>query len=884
MNKLLTGLLCLLLLQLTFQPASAVVYYSRTSGGNWNDNTSWSTTGYGQSTNTGTFPKSGDVAYIGDTYTIVINVSCTTSTLIIGDGGSGILEYSSAGNYGLVVISNLTINNGASLRYNGNATRTHTLHVGGNISNSGTMDLYADANDLVNLLFYRPANSIVTGNGTFDLNTVTVNKSTSSSFSVDVQSTTFESGIRELVLTYGTYHHNNSSTYSVNSSGSAFSIPADGVIRVSQGTLHLSPNQSEVTLSGTITLSGGTLLIGASSGTGGLRYDKLTSFNPRLDIQSGSMEVYGSLTFKTGAGSDPLNFTMTGGSLLLHSGSTGNSEPVFRINDVSGSVFSITDGHIILQAPNLAGTTTSDFSICGTNGSVTSAGGTIQFGNNLTAANAVFTFTPQGSISFPNLRVSGPSSLAGTLCPVAGNTADIRCISLSIEDQKTFDIRSADGASGVNRTMTITGNSDGIHALLNDGNYFARTSTLSLEGGEGQELGGNGTFNLYNLDMSSSGGSTLGQNISIEGQLNLNSGIIYSGPGHLLTLKSGAVCVGASESSYIDGQLAVEVASVAIQNISLPVGKDGAYRPVTFQVQHSTASNVVYTAEILNSNPRDLGYTIPSGIDRISGVRYLSLQRSGAANFNTATITLSYGADDGVDDPSNLRLMRYNGSGAWISINGEGSAPVAGSITSSSFNSFGTLFTFGNNGGGTNPLPVDWLYVIVKSGNNGNTISWSTGSEKESDFFEVQRSSDGIYYDVLGRIDAAGNSTDQRTYQWLDRKTIPGISYYRIRQVDLNGSYSYSAVRVVSTDKDWANVFPNPLPNRQVNVEWSPLESGIFEYRLISAAGNIIYAGSSSENGQVQVLDLPLNTNPGNYFLHLTASSGEELIRKIRLE
>ena len=85
-------------------------YYSKTNGGNWNDNSSWSTTGYGQATNSGTFPKSGDYAYIGDGYTIIVNVNCTTSYLFIGQGTSGELEYSSAGSYNLTYITNVTVN------------------------------------------------------------------------------------------------------------------------------------------------------------------------------------------------------------------------------------------------------------------------------------------------------------------------------------------------------------------------------------------------------------------------------------------------------------------------------------------------------------------------------------------------------------------------------------------------------------------------------------------------------------------------------------------------------------------------------------------------------------------------------------------------------
>ena len=57
---------------LILNKANATTYYSKSSGGNWNDNTTWSTTGYGQSTNSGTYPKTGDSALVGDGYLVYV--------------------------------------------------------------------------------------------------------------------------------------------------------------------------------------------------------------------------------------------------------------------------------------------------------------------------------------------------------------------------------------------------------------------------------------------------------------------------------------------------------------------------------------------------------------------------------------------------------------------------------------------------------------------------------------------------------------------------------------------------------------------------------------------------------------------------------------------
>ncbi|MBL0063783.1 MAG: hypothetical protein IPP38_01930 [Bacteroidetes bacterium] len=71
-------------------------------------NATWSTVGYGNATNTGTYPKAGDVANVGNGYTIYINAVVTCATLNIGQGTSGILEFKSTGNYSLTVTGNIT--------------------------------------------------------------------------------------------------------------------------------------------------------------------------------------------------------------------------------------------------------------------------------------------------------------------------------------------------------------------------------------------------------------------------------------------------------------------------------------------------------------------------------------------------------------------------------------------------------------------------------------------------------------------------------------------------------------------------------------------------------------------------------------------------------
>ena len=151
----------------------ATTYYTRTSGGNWNANTTWSTVGYGNATNTGTFPVAGDVVDIGDGYTVMINAAVNCATINIGQGVSGILEFRSTSNYTVNVSGSVTVNTGAKFWYNSAVNRTHQVNIAKNFTNYGQVDFYVGVGQLVNLTFNTNSSSIVSGTGTWDLNNVT---------------------------------------------------------------------------------------------------------------------------------------------------------------------------------------------------------------------------------------------------------------------------------------------------------------------------------------------------------------------------------------------------------------------------------------------------------------------------------------------------------------------------------------------------------------------------------------------------------------------------------------------------------------------------------------------------------------------------------------
>jgi hypothetical protein len=113
------------------------------------------------------------------------------------------------------------------------------------------------------------------------------------------------------------------------------------------------------------------------------------------------------------------------------------------------------------------------------------------------------------------------------------------------------------------------------------------------------------------------------------------------------------------------------------------------------------------------------------------------------------------------------------------------------------------------------PLPVALTaFTATATGPAAVRLAWATASEKNSARFEVERSTDGRTFAPIGAVAAAGSSSALHRYEWLDRQLPPGAPrrYYRLKQVDTDGTFAYSPVRVVALAGAAAglSLYPNP--------------------------------------------------------------------------
>ena len=117
-------------------------------------------------------------------------------------------------------------------------------------------------------------------------------------------------------------------------------------------------------------------------------------------------------------------------------------------------------------------------------------------------------------------------------------------------------------------------------------------------------------------------------------------------------------------------------------------------------------------------------------------------------------------------------------------------------------------------------LPVELLNFDAISNNFQNSVSlvWATASEINNSYFEIERSIDATHWTTIEKIEALGNSNTTIEYQTEDDSPLKGVSYYRLKQADINGTFSFSPLKIINrTDNSKLNLYPNPA-NRFITI------------------------------------------------------------------
>ena len=447
----------------------------------------------------------------------------------------------------------------------------------------------------------------------------------------------------------------------------------------------------------------------------------------------------------------------------------------------------------------------------------------------------------------PTLDVSAQ---VGAIWMYAGSTLNLGAQTLSV----SFDILNCG---------TINGNT---------GRVVLNSSAIQV-----QNLSGStGTYNLNNLTVNNSFGLspqvTLNRSITVSGALLLTSGIVNTTTTNILAMGNSATSSSGSQSSFVSGPMSKSGSA----NFTFPIGKGQEWRRLRVS---NFSSAALFRAEYFDS-PHSPSTPVTSPLTDVSEIEFWQLDRIGAGGDANVSLFWENVGYSYINNCPDLTIAKWNGT-SWVET---AASAVAGSTctgsgtgtitTNSRVTSF-SPFTFGSKtGGSVNPLPIELKELKVGCLDKTGVITWETASERNNDFFTIERSTDGVNFEKRGTVKGSGNSIRNTTYSYSDKHVPDGLVYYRLRQTDVSGRSEVSKVIVAACETGdlFFSVFPNPNTGSfQVQCQVP-----ITDVRIVNSLGALVQQYESlPANAQLQI------SQPGVYLLTCTLLNKTQTVKLI---
>ncbi len=604
-------------------------------------------------------------------------------------------------------------------------------------------------------------------------------------------------------------------------------------------------------------------------------------------ISSPYFSVDGTLTFTGGGNSDLLvaNATMTVNGSLQFSGAGAS-----RLLCSNGLTY--VNGEIVYSGGgSTSGENTSNLFI---NGNafyeLAKNGGSVPNASWATSSTLKITGMIDDDPSFTNGAVLGNLfwSSPGQTVP-AKPDVNLTFYQVDIFDTGASEVQVASTPANQTRTWTINGDytqsggtvnmssgNNGIGRInFKGGNFFANMILTETGNGKGiVEFSGTQPQVAYfatvnnTIDVVVNTGEKVLLNtlltINPGASFTLTSGSFVTSMQNLLTISAGATVIGGSVSSCVIGPMR-KIGNTAI---TFPVGKGTTYAPLS--ITAPAAVTDTFTVEYFDDPYPNTADFLPPLV-RVSHLEHWQLTGSAGAGPVQVGLHWLSGSASGINDLGSLTAAYFDGTD-WMDIGGAASGTVTtGSVQSSAVAAF-NRFTFGAKLLNANPLPIELKTFEVFPLRHEVELRWSTAQEKNNAFFVIERGTDGISFAEIGQTAGAGTSVSEQRYSFIDRHPAAGPNYYRLRQVDVDGQFSYSPIRSVSMGgAPRLLLFPSPVSD-VLHIQLSDALEHPATWQAFDAGGRLAAAGTlgaETRNWELPVGELP----EGIYLLRVDAGT-----------
>jgi hypothetical protein len=696
------------------------------------------------------------------------------------------------------------------------------------------------------------------------------------------------------------------------SGGGAGTLTFSGTSDLTVGT-SITAGSTSGSNAGTLTMTIGATLTAGSIANGGGGASNYT-------LNAGTVVLTGTFSLPTGANAYN-NLTVNGGTVTQ----TQNMTIAGDLSIGSTSEFDCDGIHTLSISGNVStnsGNASSNLKALGSaisvTGNITGPGKLFLKGTEAFTINGNFTiagFTSNDGGNFGSTVIFGGSG-AQSLDP--GNGSSYAFDNLTINNSGSgvtlngsatqIEIDWDLSGSGILHTSTcpvvLVGN-----MTLTNFDVSNNTELLTLDGQIWQSFSGRVQFinsQTFSQVVVANSNTHLTGSVTIKSSLEFDAGNIILGGNNLVINSGAALAWGASTAHSVseatiiaDGWVVtnssgtLQMATTTGTGLLYPVGTDTfTYTPIRF-----TASSGAPRLDV-RVKPGVTDNTITALTGKAVNKTWVVVpENASAQNFTLETHwetnadeLTSSGALDRTHTFISWRTAETNPT-SWTALasgtttansgttSGAGvrdSIPGGANLSMSSANTF-----YIATGSDLTALPVTLTAFSTQYDNGHVNLNWSTASEINNAFFEIQRSTDSRTWNVIGKVDGHGNSLVINNYTAVDNLAglaPAGTLYYRLRQVDFNGEYSYSDIRSVNLQNDVnaMSTYPNPSAST-LNIDWNGT-SETSMLKIMNISGVTIYTETVSGNGPLH-RQVDLSAYPaGAYYVQLI--DGDKSITK----
>jgi hypothetical protein len=271
-------------------------------------------------------------------------------------------------------------------------------------------------------------------------------------------------------------------------------------------------------------------------------------------------------------------------------------------------------------------------------------------------------------------------------------------------------------------------------------------------------------------------------------------------------------------------------------DITYPVGTPSRYLPVRVVGTEGTINptSISGAFRVRVNDALTPPTILPSYVQRswiIDRVAYFF----NANNVKKANVTLNWASTDEVNfNRSNAYIARHDGS-AWLPLGTSGPTTALGNdryaLTVNDVTDFSPFAVFSSE----TPTPVELVYFRAEAGEVAVQTTWATAQERNASHFLVERSADLRTFHPVGQVPARGTTSQRQEYALTDAEPLPGTSYYRLRQVDRDGTFELFRPVAVTLGRTEPLLYPNPAAGGTFRVRVA--EPATTRFTLLTISG-----------------------------------------------